>query len=78
MSIGTDTLPGQYKVKISVADTLVKGGRGACHSRNASLRSWRRVFGIILTGLGYDKVPQALLPRRWWPWLVSSCWPTSR
>jgi hypothetical protein len=60
VSIGTDTPPGQYTVKISVADTSVKGGQPVTISRNFEVVAPR--FGIILTGLGYDKPPQAPPP----------------
>ncbi len=60
VSIGTDTPPGQYKVKISVADTSVKGGAPVTVERKFEVVAPR--FGIILTGLGYDKPPQAPPP----------------
>ncbi|HBI41850.1 MAG TPA: hypothetical protein DDY78_03210 [Planctomycetales bacterium] len=60
VSIGTDTPPGQYTVKISVADTSVKGGKPVTFERKFEVVAPR--FGIILTGLGYDKPPLAPPP----------------
>jgi hypothetical protein len=60
VSIGTETPPGQYTVKISVADTSVKGSKPVTIERKFEVVAPR--FGIILMGLGYDKPPQAPPP----------------
>jgi hypothetical protein len=60
VSIGTDTPAGQYTVKISVADASVKDGKPVSVERKFEVTAPR--FGIILTGLGYDKPPQAPPP----------------
>jgi hypothetical protein len=60
VSIGTDTPPGQYTVKISVADTSVKGGKPITIERKFEVVAPR--FGIILTALGYDKPPTSPPP----------------
>jgi hypothetical protein len=60
VSIGTDTPPGQYTVKISVADTSVKGGKPVTVQRKFEVVAPR--LGIVRIGLGYDKPPQAPPP----------------
>jgi hypothetical protein len=60
VSIGTDTPPGQYTVKISVADTSVKGGKPVTVERKFEVVAPR--LGIIRTGLGYDKPPTSPPP----------------
>jgi hypothetical protein len=60
VTIGTDTAPGQYTVKISVADTSVKGGKPVAVERKFEVVAPR--LGIIRAGLGYDKPPLAPPP----------------
>lgn len=59
VSIGTDTAPGQYTVRVTVADRAVKGAQ-AVVERTFTVVPPR--FGIILTALGYDKPPTSPPP----------------
>jgi hypothetical protein len=60
VNIGTETPPGQYTVKVSVADTSVKDGKPVTVERKFEVTARR--FGIIRAGFGYDKPPQAPPP----------------
>ena len=60
MNIGSATPPGQYTVKVSVADTSVKGSKPVTVERKFEVAPPR--FGIIRAGFGYDKPPQAPPP----------------
>ncbi len=60
VSIGTETPPGQYTVKISVADISVKGGKPVSIERKFEVVPPR--FGIILTALASDKPPTSPPP----------------
>ena len=60
VSIGTDTAPGEYTVRVTVADRSVKGGAPAVVERKFTVVAPR--FGIILTALGYDKPPTSPPP----------------
>ena len=60
VNIGSDTPPGDYTVRVSIADKSVKDAKPVALERKFSVAKPR--FGIILPMLGYDKPPTAPPP----------------
>lgn len=60
VSIGADTAPGEYTVRITVTDRAVKDAKPAVVERKFTVAQPR--FGIILPQLGYDKPATAPPP----------------
>jgi hypothetical protein len=60
VNIGTSTPPGQYTVKVAVADTSAKDSKPITVERKFEVVAPQ--FGVVRAGFGYDKPPQAPPP----------------